>query len=192
MLLLGAGASASSGVPTASQCIWEWKREIYLSGNPGLSPNLFLDITLPNIQQKIQVWLDQQGNFPPAGNEEEYVRYIEHCYPRSEDRTAYFRKRLMGVVPQLGYQLLAMLQNANVFQWIWTTNFDGLVRQARKPEHSCPLKEIGLDTSKRLRDVQEEELCGYVVALHGDYRYDSLRTPRQRLNNSTRNYVKDY
>lgn len=185
MLLLGAGASASSGVPTASQCIWEWKREIYLSGNPGLSPNLFLDITLLSIQQKIQDWLDQQRYFPSIGDEAEYAWYIEHCYPKSEDRTAYFQKRLTGLLPQLGYQLLAMLQNANVFQWVWTTNFDGLVRQGRKPEHSRPLKEIGLDTTKRLRDVQEGEQCGYLVALHGDYRYDALKntsTETQQLN----------
>lgn len=185
MLLLGAGASASSGVPTASQCIWEWKREIYLSGNLAASPNLFLDITLPSIQLKIQTWLDQQGHFPLMGNEDEYARYIEHCYPRSEDRTAFFQKRLTGIVPQLGYQLLAMLQNSNVFQWVWTTNFDGLVGKGRQPDHSCPLKEIGLDTTKRLRDVQEGEECGYVVSLHGDYRYDALKntsTETQQLN----------
>ena len=175
MLLLGAGASASSGVPTASQCIWEWKREIYLSGNPGLSPSLFLDITLPSTQQKVQSWLDQQRHFPPLGDENEYIDYIEHCYPKSEDRSAYFKKRLAGVIPQSGYQLLAMLQNANTFQWIWTTNFDRLVSQARRPEHCCPLKEIGLDTSKRLRDIQNGEQSGCLVALHGDYRYDLLK-----------------
>ena len=29
-LFLGAGASISSGVPGASHCIWEWKRDIFL------------------------------------------------------------------------------------------------------------------------------------------------------------------
>jgi hypothetical protein len=29
-LLLGAGASISSGMPSAERCIWEWKREIFL------------------------------------------------------------------------------------------------------------------------------------------------------------------
>ena len=35
-LLLGAGASIESGIPSAADCIWEWKREIYLSNNPGV------------------------------------------------------------------------------------------------------------------------------------------------------------
>ena len=30
-LLLGAGASVESGIPSASDCIWEWKKEIFLS-----------------------------------------------------------------------------------------------------------------------------------------------------------------
>ena len=30
-LLLGAGASIESGVPSAVDCIWDWKREIFLS-----------------------------------------------------------------------------------------------------------------------------------------------------------------
>lgn len=28
-LLLGAGASVSSGMPSAQRCIWEWKRDIF-------------------------------------------------------------------------------------------------------------------------------------------------------------------
>jgi NAD-dependent SIR2 family protein deacetylase len=170
ILLLGAGASASSGIPTAQQCIWEWKREIYLSGNPHLSPRLFLDVTLPNTQEKIQKWLDQQNKFPRRGDHDEYCFYIEHTYPKSDDRRAFFEKRFSGAIPQIGYQLLAMLQNARLFQWVWTTNFDGLIMQARTPQHTRPLKEVGLDTSFRLQDINDEDECGYLVHLHGDYR----------------------
>lgn len=175
MLLLGAGASASSGVPTASQCIWEWKKEIFLSANPNLPANLFSDTSLPGVQAKIQSWLDQQGCFPPLGHETEYVHYIQECYPKSEDRSAYFNRRISGIIPEVGYQLLAMLHNHGVFQWIWTSNFDGLVRQSRNPEQAVPIKEIGLDSAGRIADLREGDRCGYLIALHGDYRYDSLK-----------------
>src|SRR5207237_894645 len=33
---LGAGASTTSGIPSAEMCIWEWKRQIFLTNNPGL------------------------------------------------------------------------------------------------------------------------------------------------------------
>ena len=33
---LGAGASVTAGIPSAATCTWEWKREIFLTKNPGL------------------------------------------------------------------------------------------------------------------------------------------------------------
>lgn len=30
-MLLGAGASIESGIPSANECIWEWKRDIFIS-----------------------------------------------------------------------------------------------------------------------------------------------------------------
>ncbi|TKS60083.1 MAG: hypothetical protein EWM72_01671 [Nitrospira sp.] len=182
VLLLGAGASASSGIPTSSQCIWEWKREIYLSGNPHLSPSLLADVSLPSVQDKIQKWLDQQRTFPPANDPQEYSYYIEHAYPKQDDRRALFERRFSGAVPQAGYQLLAILQNSLYFQSIWTTNFDGLVKQARKPHHTRPLKEIGLDTSFRVQDLRAGDECVYVVCLHGDYRYDRLQNTEAETN----------
>ena len=32
-LLLGAGCSISSDIPSAEDCIWEWKKTIYQSNN---------------------------------------------------------------------------------------------------------------------------------------------------------------
>ena len=38
VFLLGAGASTSSGVPSAKDCIGEWKKEIFLTNNLHESP----------------------------------------------------------------------------------------------------------------------------------------------------------
>jgi hypothetical protein len=35
-MLLGAGTSISSGMPSADRCIWEWKRDIFSTNNPTL------------------------------------------------------------------------------------------------------------------------------------------------------------
>jgi hypothetical protein len=59
-LLLGAGASISSGVPSAASCIWEWKRAIFLTRNPGLETQ-FAELSLPAVRAKIQRWLDDRG-----------------------------------------------------------------------------------------------------------------------------------
>ncbi len=142
-----------------------------------------LDATLPATQERIQKWLDKQGVFPRRGDAAEYSKYIEYAYPRGEDRKRYFDKLFTGATPQIGYQLLAILQNSLVFQWIWTTNFDGLVRQARAPKHTTPLKEAGLDSSMRVDGFDDLDDAAYVVYLHGDYRYDELRNTTPEVAN---------
>src|SRR5665213_30283 len=66
MLLLGAGASISSNVPSAANCVWQWKRSIFLSNHPGVERS-FDELSLGSVQQRIQVWLDSQSGFPAAG-----------------------------------------------------------------------------------------------------------------------------
>ncbi len=78
MLLLGAGASISSRIPSASTCIWQWKRSIFLSNHPGMEQN-FEELSLGMVQQRIQDWLDTQPGFPRSGDEGEYGFYIDRC-----------------------------------------------------------------------------------------------------------------
>src|SRR5712675_957562 len=62
-MFLGAGASTSSGIPSAQMCIWEWKRQIFLTNNPGLEDQ-FAELSLEGVRRKIQHWLDRQGGYP--------------------------------------------------------------------------------------------------------------------------------
>ncbi len=174
VLLLGAGASASSGVPTAAHLIFELKREIFLSKNPQIPPGTVSDVSLPAVQRQLQDWFDAQGNYPAAGSTDEYGFFLERAYPLSADRRKFFESRFAGAVPQIGYQLVAILQNLGFFSWIFTTNFDGLVRQARTPTQTRVLSEIGLDTTFRL-EMPVNPQTSYLVYLHGDFRYDDLR-----------------
>src|SRR5689334_16461059 len=86
-LLLGAGSSISSGIPSAATCIWEWKRAIFLTRNPGLEAQ-FAELSLPAVRSKIQRWLDAQRVYPPNDSSDEYSAYIKECYPIAEDRRA--------------------------------------------------------------------------------------------------------
>src|SRR5580704_11931635 len=62
-LFLGAGASKSSGIPSAEMCVWEWKRQIFLTNNPGLEDQ-FAELSLDGVRRRIQQWLDRQGGYP--------------------------------------------------------------------------------------------------------------------------------
>jgi hypothetical protein len=67
---LGAGASTTSGIPSAQMCVWEWKRRIFLTNNPGLEEQ-FTEISLVEVKRRIQRWLDRQTGFPKEGAPEE-------------------------------------------------------------------------------------------------------------------------
>ncbi|RKY12761.1 MAG: hypothetical protein DRP65_00125 [Planctomycetota bacterium] len=192
MFLLGSGASASSGISTSGQCIWEWKREIYLSANPNMPKTLVGDVNLPHIQDRIQKWLDAQQGFPPLNHPSEYGFYIERAFPRKQERQDYFNRIFSTVGPQVGYKILAMVLNELKIRWVWTTNFDGLVLRARQPHHTRTIKEIGVDTSFRIEQASETEDCCYVVQLHGDYKYDHLKNTdaeTQALDNNHRSHL---
>ena len=141
-LFLGAGASISSGIPSALTCIWEWKRSIFLTNNPGLEEQ-FAELSLPGTRRRIQRWLDAQGRFPRDGDPEEYGFFIQQCFPIAEDRRGYFQTKIREARPHIGYQLLCHLAEANLVRSIWSTNFDGLVARAAATFTLTPL-EVGI------------------------------------------------
>jgi hypothetical protein len=174
---LGAGASISSGVPHAGQCIWEWKRHIFLTKNPGLEEQ-FSELSLASTQDRIQGWLEAHG-YPKAGDPNEYGFYAEECYPIPDHRRKFFQKVSREAKPSIGFRLLCRLALAGMCESVWTTNFDGLVAKAAA-ETSLVAVEVGLDSTNRVvRQVSRGEvLC---VALHGDYRYDRLKNTSAEL-----------
>ena len=70
-VLLGAGASITSGIQSAADCIWEWKKDIFISKNPNLAYQ-YKNIKSDIVRNSIQRWLDNEGNYPELNAEEEY------------------------------------------------------------------------------------------------------------------------
>jgi NAD-dependent SIR2 family protein deacetylase len=174
-VFLGAGASITSGIPSAQSCIWEWKRRIFITNNPGLEAQ-FRDTSLPSVRERIQAWLDHAGHYPKLGTAEEYGFYVEKCYPIPDDRRAYFEELRAGVEPFVGYRGLALLARHDVIKEVWTTNFDSLGARAAMADGIAVL-EAGLDSTHRVRRPSAGELLH--VALHGDYRYDQLKNTKE-------------
>ncbi len=169
---LGAGTSITSGMPSAQMCIWEWKREIFLTNNLGLQAQ-FSELSLASVRQRIQRWLDRQGIYPAEGAPEEYGVFIEACYPIPESRRAYFQEKVRNAKPHTGYQLLASLASHRLAKSVWTTNFDQLASRSLASSNISPI-EVGLDSTHRIvRGTRVGEMM--TVSLHGDYRYDHLK-----------------
>ncbi len=185
--LLGAGCSITSGIQAAGDCIWEWKFDIYRTGNLN---NHIVDPRKSNESKKIvQSWLESQHyeNMPKNGSLEEYSFYFEKAYPIEADRVAYFKKMCSEIPPYVGYKLLCLLNKYGLVQTTWTTNLDGLIERAAHQLNISP-KNINLDrpsdiyspyTSKEMR----------IVALHGDYKYSSLKNTTRELDNQNETFV---
>jgi hypothetical protein len=175
---LGAGASISSGVKSAYDCIWEWKRQIFISSNPGLE-ELFPDASSLAARNRIQTWLDSQNKYPKLDSSGEYTFYANEAYPIPSTRKSFFQGISKDAKPSPGYHILCLLARERIVQKIWTTNFDHLVAKAAASYNITPV-EIGLDSVHRIdRIATEGELL--VCALHGDYRYDQLKNTEDEL-----------
>lgn len=182
-VFLGAGASVSSGIPSAETCTWEWKRSLFLTKNPGVEKQ-FADLSDPSVRRRIQEWLDSQGQYPKPGTLAEYGFYIRSCFPIPGDRRAFFQNTVRSAYPHLGYRLPCHLAQGNLVRSVWSTNFDGLVARAAASFSITPI-EVGIDTQNRLprQPNSGELLC---VSMHGDYRYDDIKNTSEDLQQQER------
>lgn len=176
--LLGAGASISSGIQSAYDCIWEWKKDIYLSKNVNAS-DFFKNYKEEAVRESIQKWLDNQGEYPELNSDEEYSFFAEKAYQIAEDRRKYFLGLIEDKEPYIGYKLLCLLAKGGIAKSVWTTNFDGLMVKAAHQNNLTPI-EINLDNVERLRRTQSSKELP-TIALHGDYKFTSLKNTEKEL-----------
>lgn len=177
-MFLGAGASLTSGVPSAWTCVLQWKRNIFETKNPELKAAV-AEISLPSVQARIDEWLITNGIWPEKG-EDDYGYFIEKCHPIEEDRRKFFQKLIKSANPHTGYRLLGLLGEEGIIRSVWTTNFDGLVAKALLANSELTPVEIGIDSQDRAnrQDNADDLIC---VSLHGDYRYDKLKNTEEEL-----------
>lgn len=180
--LLGAGASIESKIQSATDCIWEWKKDIFLSKNSHLIKQ-YSNSQSESVRNSIQRWLDNEGGYPKLYSDEEYSYYAETAYPVDGDRQRYFQRLSEGKEPSLGYHLICSLAKNNIIRSVWTTNFDGLTINAAHKNNLTPI-EVTLDSQERLyRSASTKELL--CIALHGDYKYGALKNTAKELDNQS-------
>lgn len=185
-VLLGAGASITSGIQSAYDCIWEWKKDIYLSKNVNAS-NYYKNYKDDSVRKSIQKWLDSQGEYPELDSNEEYSFFAERAYPISDDRRKYFQSLIENKEPYVGYKLLCLLAEHNIIKSVWTTNFDGLIVRSAHQNRLTPI-EINLDNVDRIyRNQSNKELLA--IALHGDYKFSSLKNTTDELDTQNEVFV---
>ena len=184
--LIGAGASISSGIQSAYDCIWEWKKDIYLSKNNNAA-EYYKNYKEDSVRISIQKWLDNEGVYPAKDSSEEYSFYAEKAYPIAEDRRKYFLSLIENKEPYIGYKLLCLLSEYGIVKSVWSTNFDGLTVRAAHQNRLTPI-EITLDNADSIyRNQSSKELL--TIALHGDYKFSTLKNTQTELDSQNDTFV---
>ena len=184
--LLGAGASASAGVPTGSDMIADFKKRLFCA-DTGI-PRREVDISDPLWQERIMDYFDGARGFPPAGDPSEYSTAFEAAYPEASDRRSYIENAVKKGSPSFGYRVLASLISGGLTHCLFTTNFDALVERATavaddllSPDRQAHLTESALDSVERGERCLREAAWPLLVKLHGDYQSEYLKNTAQEL-----------
>lgn len=185
LILLGAGASASAGIKTARDCIWEWKKEIFLSNNPDLGGDI--NCCDEPGQQQIQKWLDRVGGYPKLDDPSEYTYYAEARFEDSEACRHYFKNEVAPAEPQTGYKILAHFIEYGLIKIVLTTNFDGLTEKALHDIGLTP-QSIAIENSDRVHlPMRWDER--FHIALHGDFKFGRLKNTSKELIKQEEDFV---
>ncbi len=184
-LLLGAGASASSNVPTASEMTWDFKRRLYATKKGfKISEVENRDFEL---RQEIENWTRTEYKDRP---DNEYSYFFELTFPSNSDRRRYIHQSLKSANPSIGYRILRFLIDQKLIWHFITTNFDNLIQKVF-PD-IIEISEENIRSQKTKVNVNSE--LPIVAKLHGDFRYDSLQNTNretQELNHEVMSSIQE-
>lgn len=182
MWLLGAGASAAAGIPTAFHMIWDFKRALYCSAQK-VPITTCSDLSSLIVRARLQNYFDGLGTFPSDGSKEEYSHYFRIVYPDERDRRRYIDRLQEGGSPSHGHMALACLLYLSKVRVVWTTNFDGMIEDAASSvfRSTTKLTVSTLDSSHIAMEALNEGRWPLLVKLHGDFRSRLLKNTSEEL-----------
>lgn len=184
--LLGAGASATAGIPTGYQMIQEFRTKLF-ANESGISLRE-VDASDPVWQARVDQHHERQGKLPPKGDPSEYARAFEALYPTIEDRRLYIERQVSKGTPSIGHKVLGSLLASRKSPCIFTTNFDSLVEDAATvagqllaPAERGKVTLAALDNAARAITCLRDNGWPLVVKLHGDYQSVELKNTDDEL-----------
>jgi len=182
MWFLGAGASASAGIQTAWNMIWDFKRKIFCTENR-VSLQRCQDLSDRRTRSRIQAYFDSLDGAPRPGSDEEYGYYFERLHPSPGDRQRYIDRLVSAGKPSYGHAVLAGLLRTDRVRVVWTTNFDRMVEDATLAlfRSSGQLSIADLDHSRLAMEAMNEGRWPLLVKLHGDFQSRRLKNTPEEL-----------
>lgn len=167
-LFLGAGASVSSGIPSANGLIREWQKSLYKSIK---RPRQIAEEDFENwVENEYPIWREQRTK---DSSQSDYSLLFSYRYRQPQERKLYIEQLLEGKKPAFGYLYLASLIAAKRFNRILTINFDDLLSEALTKYYD--IKPIICSFDSGISEISVGKQRPKIVKLHGDFLYDDIR-----------------
>ena len=172
---LGAGASATAGLPTATDILWDLKRRYYKrEENQDVSRQ---DIQNDAVRDRIQAFMDSRG-FPQPWAPDEYPTYFEKIFGADRERQRAYISKILSedrVTLSVGSRVLGALLSSGLSRICFTTNFDSVVEKAVAAIGERSLSAFHLEGPHMAAPALNNEEFPIYCKLHGDFRYDSIK-----------------
>jgi len=172
---LGAGASRTSGLPTATDIIWDLKCRFYCrEENQDLSRQ---DIQNNAVRARIQEFMDAKG-FPAQWASQEYTTYFEKIFGNDRERQRKYLNAILSeehVTLSVGNRVFGALIASGYCRAAFTTNFDSVVEKSVAEVSGQSLSAFHLEGSTAANNALNNEEYPVYCKIHGDFRYDSVK-----------------
>ncbi|WP_241308305.1 SIR2 family protein [Enterobacter hormaechei] len=156
-LFLGAGASITSGIKSASKMIEEWRSSYCeMHGEESL---------------KQQPWFNQSN---------EYSELFESLYDQPTQRREFIENCIVNSIPSWGYVYLVNLLKQKTFNTIFTTNFDDLINEACYT-FSSNLRPVVCAHDSSIKNIRLTSNRPKIIKLHGDFLFDDIKNTIRKL-----------
>lgn len=179
-LFLGAGASRSSGIRTASEMVEDWREMVY-QGLRNTKENCSAEDMKKWLNENASEWYNENR---------EYSSLIERVFPLRANRRVFIETEVADKIPSIGYAYLVRIAEAGLLRTLFTTNFDDLLNEAFYQfsaeralvcAHDSSIDSISI-TSRRTK----------IIKLHGDYLFDDLKNTEQETKSLDENMKRKF
>lgn len=178
--LLGAGASAAAGVPTAAGIVNDLLLHRYAADFNLVRQHL--DPGDPAVMARVRAHYDGAHGMPPLGSAGDYSAAFETAMPDAEVRRQYLRQLLTGRLPCFGQRVLGAAVAAGAADLLITTNFDELLERAVTEAHHARqsgsarlLSTAALNSPRRASTAVADDEWPLLIKLRGDFRETALK-----------------
>ena len=162
---LGAGASATSGIATAQELIYDWRNQAYRKYCNDFDVSATVEQQISWLTENQSAWYNAKA---------EYSSLFENKFSLSKQRMDFIEQQVSSKIPSIGYPYLVKLSEGGYCDVVFTTNFDDLLNESfyqfstERPivcAHDSSIKGVSIAT-KRPK----------VIKLHGDFLFDAKST----------------